>query len=201
MKIFKKTLILFLAEVLMFTSSIFVLVSPASAAKITRYTNRGGSSYYYSQAGWWNLGGNVRSGYNGCGITSFAISISVLRGKKITPYSVAKAAYNKKIWNLRGNTPRNLVPRLASYSGLSSRTISKNAKTMAKYLYYGYVLVIRASGSLPFTSGGHYVTVVGARSDGYFKVVDPGHSSYRPKWVHWRSFLSSMSGPTIFALR
>lgn len=196
----KKLLTIFLANLTVLASSLFVFSNPVFASKTTAYANRG-TGYYYSQAGWWNLGGNRRSNYNGCGITAFAIAASVLKGRKITPRSVAKAAYTKGYWNLSGNTPQNLTKKLASYAGLRVTTISKNAKNMVKYLANGAVLVIRATGSLPFTSGGHYVAVVGARSDGYFKVVDPGHSSYRPKWVYYTTFLNSMHNQTIFALR
>ena len=200
MKTLKKSLILSIAGVVLLASSLFTFSNPAFAAQTTKYTSSG-TKYYYSQSGWWDFGGNVRSGYNGCGVTAFAIAVSILRGKKITPRAVAEVAYKKKYWGLTGNTPTSLTKKLAGYYGLKYGTVKKDAKKMAAALVNGRILVIRSHGSLPFTSGGHYVTVVGARADGYFKVVDPGHSKYRPKWIKASDFLKSMtSSTTVFTL-
>ena len=167
----------------------------AFAARYTAYANRG-TGYYYSQAGWWST-----SNRNGCGITAFAIAASVLYGKRITPRKTAEVAYRRGYWNLKGNTPVSLTKKLASASGLKYGTVSKNWKSILAALSKGKVLVIRSHGSLPFTSGGHYITVVGARSDGYFKIVDPGHRAYRPKWIYYSTFMRTMtSSTTIFAL-
>lgn len=196
---FKKTLTLFLASVLAFTGVLFSS-SNASAVKYTYYSNRG-TGYYYTQAGWWNLGGDVRSGKNGCGITSFAIAVSILRGRRITPRAVASVVAKRGYWNLRGNTPVGLTKKLASAAGLKFSSIGKNVKRMVTALYKGGILVIRAHGTKPFSNGGHYIAVVGARSDGYFKIVDPGDRSYRPKWIHYKTFLNSMkSSYSVFAL-
>lgn len=171
-----------------------------AAVRYTSYANRG-TGYYYSQAGWWSVSSEVRSGKNGCGITAFATAASILYGKRITPRKVAEATYRRGYWNLRGNTPTNLVRKLASAAGLKSTTISKSWKSMLSALLKNRILVIRSHGTKPFTSGGHYVTVVGARSDGYFKIVDPGDKSYRPKWIYYSNFMKSMtSSTTIFAL-
>ena len=195
----KKTLTIFLASMLAITGTFFS-ANNAFAVKYTVNSNVG-TSYYYSQAGWWNYGSDRRSNKNGCGITAIATAISVLYRRRVTPKTVANVAAKRGYWDLRGNTPRSLTKNIASAARLKVTTIGKSAKSMVKALYYGAVLVIRATGTAPFTNGGHYVAVVGARSDGYFKVVDPGHSNYRPKWVHYTQFLSSMHSPTIFALK
>ena len=215
MKNANKIISFFIAVVIISATILSINSTPVSAAyRTSKYWDRSTWAYYNQFSNWWNLGkqknGNPKtSGQNGCGIVAFSIAAAILyNNKKITPRSVAKVAYKKHYWDLEGDTPRDLVMRLASYGQLKysklTRVCKKGDCPIAKALIsQKAILVVRASGSRPFTAGGHYVAVVGADSKGYLKVVDPGHSDYRPKKMYYKTFLNAMSSSnfTIYAIR
>ena len=150
----------------------------AFAAKLYGYYDPDSAFLYNQKSGWWNVGEGATgcktncSEKNGSAINAFAVALSVVSKKKITPAAVAKTAVEKGIWDLKGTPPSDLIKKLAQVYGNNKTVIAagKNKKKRAAAIEKvftkadKYVIIARATGSSPFNKtekGGHYIVLLG----------------------------------------
>ena len=206
-KLLTGLLTLLLSIILAFSSNSEVF------AKVSSYgfTNTN-SSYMYNQASnWWSIGEG--SAKNGSAINVFAAAMSVFYGKRITPASVAKVAYESNLWDLTGATPENLIGSLTENNNFNGKLVLKAAgsntsvrlsalaSSFTKTTNGTTVVIARATGKNPFhnsEAGGHYVLILAYKSDGTCLVYDPAQSSASPKWGSAKTLFNQMSSNIMF---
>jgi hypothetical protein len=109
---------------------------------------------------------------SGCGPSSMAMIITALTGKKITPIETVAFANTKGLYIPGQGSSWDVAPVLAEHWGLHAKNITKSVAAINKVLQSGGLVITSGSGSTPFTSGGHYITIRGVTSDGKWKLGD-----------------------------
>ncbi|CAM3877198.1 C39 family peptidase [Cohnella lubricantis] len=132
---------------------------------------------YYNQEDprWRNVPYTIRGdksqtiGTSACGPTSFAMAASSLLGRSILPTETAAYAVDHGYRTDNNGTAWGFFSDAAEYYSLTCRTGNFAA---AKQALAGGALVVASMRSGHFTSGGHYILLVGA-GDGWIDVYDP----------------------------
>ena len=143
-------------------------------------------SYHYHQSdspwGSQNLCGSGPISSNGCNITSAAITISILKNQKITPNILNNR--QKEIKTCGPSSRPQMIMDFAKLYGLKAQEIRKSntgdvTMMLQKIATGNFVAVVRiAPNSGRYSTGnGHYVTIVGVKTEGSSTKVlvwDPG---------------------------
>ena len=117
----------------------------------------------------------------GCGPFSFAMMANMITSKEITPDEVTRVAIETNSIGIEGSYGAVLTKNLAEHYGFEWEKIdnSSNKATIddiTKHLKNGWMIVTGGAGSVPYTSGGHYIGIRGIESDGKWLIADPGHA-------------------------
>jgi hypothetical protein len=112
---------------------------------------------------------------SGCGPTSFASILATL-GFNVTPADVADVAGKMGMYEYDVGSKHEITQRLAAHYDLSYQSVDpKSVSQINSLLNSGYKVHIVGKGSMPYTSGGHYVAIMGVDSNGNWIVADSGH--------------------------
>lgn len=112
---------------------------------------------------------------SGCGPTSFAMIASFLTGKNITPADAVSAANKYGLYQKGVGSSWAISEKLANEYGLKHTHISPSGdiiNSINSYLKNGYMIHTSGQGGSPYSSGGHYIAIVGTTSDGKWKVAN-----------------------------
>lgn len=129
--------------------------------------------YHQSDSPWGkeNLCDSGSISANGCNITSAAIVISLLKNQRITPDALNSRQNENQFCN-QSSRPQ-MIQKFGELYGLNVEIINKGNKEavqdMTKKIAtgnYAAVARIAPNSGVYQTSSGHYVTIVGARSEG-----------------------------------
>ena len=152
-------------------------------------TTMNGWAYYDQNDSQWQEDINGKKiGPSGCGMTSHAMMLTTMFGKKVTPVTVGKWARANNYWNngMDWQMPSAVAKKLGlqivksetNYNGLGSSALSNLKDTIKS----GYPAIISGKGNSsnansPFTGGGHIVLGVGVDGDGNVIINDPRGAS------------------------
>lgn len=112
---------------------------------------------------------------SGCGPTSFA-SILATMGFDVNPADVADVAGKLGMYEYDVGSKHEITRKLADHYGLAYQDVNpKSVDQINSLLNSGYKVHIVGKGSMPYSSGGHYVAIMGVDSNGNWIVSDSGH--------------------------
>lgn len=114
-------------------------------------------------------------GASGCGPTSFAMVASTFLGKTILPPEMCRYAIKNGYRTANNGTAWGFFASVAKHYGLSC--VQTGSLDAAKAALREGKLVIASMGRGHFTSGGHFILLVGINSDGSISVYDPNHDN------------------------
>ena len=138
--------------------------------------------FYQGNYGYSSCGVSIPS--SGCGPTAMAIITSSMKGKKITPVTMANYGCSTSTFS-RAGTGAKYVNKVVSKYNLNAKWYSKaDANDVLIQLSNGNSLVLARMGKGHFTSGGHWIVLTGVKDNNKVKVQDPASSS-RSKWWNW----------------
>lgn len=137
--------------------------------------------------------GTSTIGRSGCGPSAMAMIIVNLLGNGVTPVDTSNFAASQGLYIPGQGSSWSISPVLAAHWGLKSKPISPDVQQIAAALQAGGLVIAPGKGSLPFTSGGHFIVVRGITADGKFKVGDSGHSDTSDKEWDPQQLVSNMS--------
>lgn len=117
----------------------------------------------------------------GCGPASFAMMATEMLGREILPDETAKIAGDGGMYVPGAGSSWDITRYLADYYGFQYEDINVSStqeaeSTITQYLKDGWMIHTSGAGSVPFTSGGHYIGIRGITSDGKWLIADSGHS-------------------------
>lgn len=117
----------------------------------------------------------------GCGPFSFAMMANMIMSREITPDEVTRIAIDTNSIGIHGSYGSVLTKNLAEHYGMEWEKIDNSSNTatiddITKHLKSGWMIVTGGAGSLPYTSGGHYIGIRGIADDGKWLIADPGHA-------------------------
>lgn len=120
---------------------------------------------------------------SGCGPSSFATIISILRDQYIYPSETADIAgrggqhcYKDGSWC---GSNHSITSYLGNYYGVNTRAITISIESIQAALDSGQMVHIVGSGSLPFSQNGHYVAIIKSDNDKWW-VANSGYAAH--KW-------------------
>jgi hypothetical protein len=116
--------------------------------------------------------GSSTIGASGCGPSSMAMIITALKGEKVTPAATSAYAGSKGMYIPGAGSSWDVAPVVAKHWGLNAKNITKSVSSINQALQGGALVITSGSGSAPFTSGGHYITIRGVTSSGKWKIGD-----------------------------
>lgn len=134
--------------------------------------------------------GSSTIGAAGCGPTSFAMMATVLLGREITPTETAKIAGDAGMYVPGSGSSWDITEYLAEHYGLEYEYISVSStedavNKITQHLKEGWMIHTSGGGSIPFTSGGHYIGIRGITSDGKWLLADSGHAEEYSTEYQW----------------
>ena len=125
----------------------------------------------------------------GCGPTSFA-SIAATLGLSVTPAEVADVAGKAGMYVYGQGSSWAITRTLADHYGFTYEPVgSPSVERINSLLQSGKMIHVAGSGAMPYSSGGHYIGIVGMTNTGDWIVVDSGHGegsavmTYNPNQV------------------
>lgn len=128
--------------------------------------------YFQEDSKWGsNPLGNVDIATGGCGFTSMAMVVSGLTGKDVTPSDVVNWGGSTYYVNNQGAS-WSLFPAAASHYGLKCENLGNSISAAVSALQSGKP-VICSQGPGLFTTGGHYILLVGIDGSGAISIHDP----------------------------
>lgn len=134
--------------------------------------------------------GSSKVGPSGCGPTSFAMMATVLLGYKVTPDETARIAGDAGMYIPGSGSSWEITRVLAEHYGLeyaahSASSTQEAVDLINSLLKEGWMIHTSGAGSMPFTSGGHYIGIRGIASDGNWLIADSGHSEENSTTKTW----------------
>lgn len=120
----------------------------------------------------------------GCGPSSMAMIITALTGKQVTPDEVA-AYYTQNGFSGSFGTTWNAAPAAAQHWNLQSTALGTSVSKISQAIQGGSLVIMAGKGSLPFTSGGHFVVVRAVTPDGKWLLGDPATSTGHSNTQEW----------------
>lgn len=114
-------------------------------------------------------------GASGCGPTSFAMAASSYLGKEILPTEMCRYAIKNGYRTANNGTAWGFFASATKKYGLSCSQTG-NLEAVKAALREGK-LVIASMGKGHFTSGGHFILLVGIPKAGWIDVYDPNHDN------------------------
>lgn len=128
--------------------------------------------YFQEDSKWGNNPlGNTNIATGGCGFTSMAMAVSGLTGKEVTPADVVAWGGSTYYINNQGAS-WSLITGAASHYGLKCENLGKNISAAASALQEGKAVVCSQGPGL-FTTGGHFILLVGIDGSGAISIHDP----------------------------
>lgn len=130
---------------------------------------------------WGNLPlGPGTIGKLGCGPTSFAMMASILLGHTVRPEDTAKVANENGLISSIGSS-ETITKVLAEHFNLEYdekpwSSAQEAVDIINKYLDEGWMVHISGAGTDPFTSGGHYIGIIGKNSEGKWLLANSATS-------------------------
>ncbi|MDO4889156.1 MAG: phage tail tip lysozyme [Candidatus Saccharibacteria bacterium] len=128
-----------------------------------------------------NNGTSIRE--SGCGPSSFATIVSILKNQYIYPSETADIAgrggqhcYKDGSWC---GSNHSITTYLGNYYGVNTQPISISIQSIQAALDSGQMVHIVGTGSLPFSQGGHYVAIIKSANDKWW-VANSGYTAH--KW-------------------
>lgn len=112
---------------------------------------------------------------NGCGITSLAMVFTYLFDEPIMPDRLAKEYRGK---GSDSGSCWTLFPDSAKDYGIEGIVQTGDWKPVEEALQRGQVVIANARGNTIFTTGGHYIVLVGMTEEGRIIVRDPNRYNY-----------------------
>ena len=113
----------------------------------------------------------------GCGPTSFA-SIAATLGIDTNPAETADIAGRAGMYVHGAGSSWSITRVLAEHYGLNYEKLDNfSVDYINSLLRSGKMIHVAGSGSMPYTSGGHYIAIVGVADNGDWIVTDSGHSA------------------------
>jgi hypothetical protein len=149
--------------------------------------------YYQGDPSWANHPyGSSTIKASGCGPSSLAMVVTNLTGQKVTPidtadYGTKNGTYQEGVgssWALFTQGPANW--------GLKSQQIT--SAQIAVTLQQGGLVIASGTGSAPFTSGGHIITIRGVTATGKLLIGDPGRTDTSDKEWDFNQLVSQARG-------
>lgn len=113
----------------------------------------------------------------GCGPTSFA-SIAATLGISTNPAETADIAGRAGMYVHGAGSSWAITSTLAGHYGLKYEPLGDySVEYINTQLRSGGMIHVAGSGSMPYTSGGHYIAIIGISDSGDWIVTDSGHSA------------------------
>lgn len=132
--------------------------------------------YQWDERWGYSMYGNKEMGLTACGPTCLSmICLYYFQDAKYTPRYIADWALENKYYINGSGTIMAIMSKGAKELGLKVESISPNASTMLKKLKEGN-LIVCSMGPGIFTTGGHYILLVGEQ-DGKAIIHDPNSPS------------------------
>ena len=164
-------------------------ITPDSFVVYAQCDSQWGSLKYGSEGINGSTGGTICSA--GCGPTSFATIATNLKKTSITPDKTADAAGLGGMYVSGSGSSWGITQFLADKYGLQYGVVNVSAgnavSTITTYLQQGWMVHTSGAGSAPFTTGGHYIAIVGITEDGKWwvanSVSDGTLTTYDPQAV------------------
>ena len=158
-------------------------------------TTLNGWAYYQQTDPQWQENINGRKiGPSGCGMTSHAMMLTTMFGKRVTPVTVGKWARANGHWP--SGMSWSMPPAVASKLGLKitkseTRDGGLGASSLANLkaqIKAGHPAILSGQGrsndtSTPFTNGGHIVLAVGVDGSGNLIINDPRGTKYTKSYA------------------
>ena len=99
-------------------------------------------------------------------------------GLSVNPKATADVAGKAGMYVAGAGSSNNITRVLANEYGMTYKDVNvKSVNEINTLLSDGYMVHIAGKGSMPYSSGGHYVAIVGVDGKGNWIVADPGHKS------------------------
>jgi hypothetical protein len=136
----------------------------------------------------------------GCGPSAMAMIITALTGRSVTPDQTAAYASQQNLYIPGAGSSWDIARVLAAHWDLSPKPIGKDATTITATLQAGGLVIASGQGPLPFTSGGHYIVIRAATTDGKWKVGDSGHDETNSKTWSPQELLAYMNDGSVYAI-
>ncbi|MDO4526656.1 MAG: phage tail tip lysozyme [Candidatus Saccharibacteria bacterium] len=113
----------------------------------------------------------------GCGPVSFA-SILANFGMNVSPIEVVNVAGIEGMHVAGSGSSHQITQVLAEHYGLEYTSVNYNSiDEINELLKSGYMIHVVGKGSAPYSSGGHYIAIVGIADDGNWIIADSSRPS------------------------
>lgn len=153
-------------------------LSATDGSKATFVTKDGYAVYIQTDPRWANSPYSTSTiGNSACGPASMAMIITALTGNAVDMEKIAKEAASGGIYVPGQGSMWTVGPYLAEKYGLSSKKIAHSVDAVNAALREGGYVLLSGQGSLPFTSGGHYVHIRGLTPNGKWLIGDSAHKA------------------------
>ncbi len=121
---------------------------------------------------------------SGCGPSSFAMMATALLGIEITPADTSDIAGKAGMHVAGRGSSHDITKTLAEHYGLQYKSVSFSGSTpinvINELLRDGWMIHTSGRGSLPFSSGGHYIGIYSVTDSGKWLLADSGHRAITP---------------------
>lgn len=128
---------------------------------------------------------------SGCGPSALAMVITNLTGKRVTPVETADWGTANGMYIAGAGSSHELLRLGPTNWGLKSRAIK--AAEIGPTLQQGGLVLASGNGSLPFTKGGHIISIRGMTPDGKLLVGDSGHTATNTQQFEFNQLVSQTS--------
>lgn len=112
---------------------------------------------------------------SGCGPSSLAMVVTNLTGKQVTPIETADWGTAHNMYIPGAGSSHDLLRLGPTNWGLKSQAIT--ASQIASTLQQGGLILASGTGSLPFSKGGHIISIRGMTATGKLLIGDPGRKN------------------------
>jgi hypothetical protein len=137
---------------------------------------------------------------SGCGPSAMAMIITSLTGRSVTPDVTAAYATSQNLYVQNVGSKWDIGKVLAEHWGLKATKIGIDETTINQVLISGGLVITAGKGSLPFTTGGHFIAIRGVTTTGKWKIGDSGHNNTSGQEWDPQSILSNMSEGSVYAI-
>ncbi len=144
--------------------------------------------------------GSTTVGPSGCGPSAMAMIITVLTGQAITPDQTAKVAGDDGMYISGQGSSHQVAPDLAKHYSLKSTKIQSDVTAISNAVKGGSYVIMSGTGSLPFTSSGHYILIRGVTADGKWKIADSAHKDTNNTAFSPSTILSMASEDSMYVI-
>ncbi|HEX9153863.1 MAG TPA: phage tail tip lysozyme [Candidatus Saccharimonadales bacterium] len=137
---------------------------------------------------------------SGCGVVAMAMIVTALTGKSVLPPEVANYAASQGMYIPQVGSSWDIGKVVASKYNLKAQFIGANATKINDTLKNGGLVLVAGRGSLPFTSGGHFIVIRAVTADGKWRIGDSGHKNTSDKDWDSAQLLSGIKDGSVYAI-